>query len=87
MTLFAHVAGVPAEELALAASSHDGSDQHRAVAARLLAEAGAEGVPLRFDVRDPGAVEAAVPLTGKARNIAGALQARLHADVLQHLPA
>src|SRR3954469_21464931 len=44
---------IDGEELALAAASHDGSDVHRAVAARLLAKAGADVGDLRCGAHWP----------------------------------
>jgi L-asparaginase II len=44
---------IDGEELALAAASHDGSDVHRAVAARLLAKAGASVADLRCGAHWP----------------------------------
>jgi len=44
---------IDGEELALAAASHDGSDRHRAVAARLLAKAGAGVDDLRCGAHWP----------------------------------
>jgi L-asparaginase II len=46
-------AAIDAEELALAAASHDGSDVHRAVASRLLAKAGASVEQLRCGAHWP----------------------------------
>jgi L-asparaginase II len=51
--------GIDAEELALAASSHDGSDQHRAVAGRLLAKAGADAADLQCGAHWPLGMRAA----------------------------
>jgi len=51
--------GIDAEELAIAASSHDGSDRHRAVVARLLAKAGADVTDLQCGAHWPIGMRAA----------------------------
>jgi L-asparaginase II len=62
--------GIDAEELALAASSHDGSDQHRQVAARLLAKASADVADLQCGAHWPIGMRAAdrYPTSGEDRD-------------------
>ena len=62
--------GFDAEELALAAASHDGSDVHRAVAERMLTKAGAGAGDLRCGAHWPIGMRAAGrhPCAGEDRN-------------------
>lgn len=62
--------GLDSEELALTAASHDGSDVHRAVAARLLAKAGASAAELQCGAHWPIGMRAAerYPAHGEERD-------------------
>lgn len=62
--------GIDSQELALAASSHDGSDEHREVAARLLAKAGAHADDLQCGAHWPIGMRAADrhPTAGEDRD-------------------
>ena len=62
--------GIDTEEIALASASHDGSDLHRAVAARLLAKAGVGPEALRCGAHWPFGLRAVdrYPLAGEDRD-------------------
>jgi L-asparaginase II len=62
--------GIDDEEIALAAGSHDGSDLHRSVAARLLAKAGLDSAALQCGAHWPIGLRGAnrYPLAGEDRD-------------------
>ena len=79
LALVTHRLGqVRAEEAILTGRRYDGAAAVDAGIAHALAD---------VDALVPAAAEAVAPLAGKGRDIAVALKAQLHAEVLQHLPA